>query len=98
MHADQSFVQHGQIVKEANILESTCDATYQHLIRIQTNCRPASEANVSCCGSIDASDKIKNGCFTSTVWADHTDDLSRPDTEIDILYSGKSAKTLTNLI
>ena len=90
--ADENVFQHGHTGEEADILEGTCDAEIDDLIRLLAFDGGAVQDDIPFGHLIHAGDQVENGGLAGAVWPDDAEDLPFVYMEGHIGNSGEAAE------
>src|SRR5579863_202460 len=97
MLPNQHIFKHGHIIKETYILECTRDATPENAVGCQAYDRSPFKQNITARRLVDACYQIENGRLPGSIGSNDTDNLTRPELEIHILYCSQATKLLGNI-
>src|ERR1700693_4884517 len=90
----QYIFQNRHIIKQTNILECPCYTTFDNLVWRKADQCSSIQAYITRCWTINPRNKIKYRRFACAIWANHTDNFSRLNLQIDILDGNQATKTL----
>ena len=93
MSADLHVVEHRELFEEADVLKRSRDAEGGDLVRFQVRGRNAADFDRAVARFVDAGEDVEHRRLSRAVRSDETDQLMRPDGEIEIGDGRESAKT-----
>ena len=80
------IVSHGKILKEADILEGSCDSLLIDIHRMLAGDIHAVQKNTSAIGTVNSGQQIKDGSLSGTIGADQAIELSLFNPDIEIVH------------